>query len=108
MLIRHSLLCVKTGEKEGYYIMINSGYRSYDEQSKIYKEYKQEWGELYAIQHVALPGASEHQTGLGIDMSSESVDEGKRLVFGDTSEYKWACKNAHKYGFVLRFADGTF
>ncbi len=55
----------------------------------------------------ALPGASEHQTGLGIDMSSESVNEGKRLVFGDTSEYKWACKNAHKYGFVLRFADGT-
>lgn len=97
----------KAGEKEGYYIMINSGYRSYDEQSEIYKEYKQKWGELYAIQHVALPGASEHQTGLGIDMSSESVDEGKRLVFGDTSEYKWACKNAYKYGFVLRFADGT-
>lgn len=97
----------KAGEKEGYYIMINSGYRSYGEQSKIYKEYKQKWGELYAIEHVALPGASEHQTGLGIDMSSESVNEGKKLVFGDTAEYKWACKNAYKYGFVLRFADGT-
>ncbi len=46
---------------------------------------------LRAIQHVALPGASEHQTGLA-SICLESVDEGKRLVFGDTSEYKWGIK----------------
>ena len=58
-------------------------------------------------EYVATPGASEHQTGLGIDMTSQSVVDKQRLVFGDTVEYKWVVKNCAKYGFIVRFTEGT-
>ena len=97
----------KAAKKENYVLLINSAYRSYDRQKQIYQEYENKWGGKYAADHVAKPGTSEHQTGLGLDVTSQSVVDGNRLVFGDTDEYKWAVKNCYKYGFVLRFADGT-
>ncbi len=94
-------------KKQGYYLMINSAYRSYSEQKATYSSYEHKYGGLYAAQHVAIPGASEHQTGLGVDLTSQSVEDGTRLVFGDTAEYKWVCQNAYRFGYILRFEDGT-
>ena len=93
---------------EGYYLVLNSGYRSYSKQEKIYKDFENRYGGIYAKEHVANPGTSEHQTGLGVDLTSQSVINGDRLVFGDTEEYKWVLKNAHKYGFILRFPEGQY
>ena len=62
------------------YLLLNSGYRSYEEQEKIYQETEQKYGGAYAAEYVATPGASEHQTGLGIDMTSQSVVDKQRLV----------------------------
>lgn len=94
-------------EKESYYLVLNSAYRSYDRQQEVYSQWETKYGGRYAAEYVALPGASEHQTGLGIDLTSQSVIDGERLVFGDTSEYKWVLKNAHKYGFIVRFDTAT-
>lgn len=94
-------------KKEGYSLVINSAYRSYQEQEETYKSFEKKWGGIYAKEHVANPGCSEHQTGLGVDLTSESVVKKERLVFGDTEEYKWVIKNAATYGFILRFAEGT-
>ena len=52
---------------------------------------------------VALPGSSEHQLGLSVDLTSQSVIDGKWRFFGDTPEYKWVIENAHHYGFILRY-----
>lgn len=93
-------------KKEGYSLVINSGYRSYQKQVETYQSFEKKWGGIYAKEHVALPGASEHQTGLGVDLTSESVVKGERLVFGDTAEYQWVLKNAHRFGFILRFSEG--
>ena len=98
---------IKDAEKEDMHLLLNSGYRSYEEQTKIYDETQQKYGEVYAKEYVATPGASEHQTGLGIDMTSQSVVDKQRLVFGDTVEYKWVVKNCAKYGFIVRFTEGT-
>ena len=68
---------------------------------------EQKYGGAYAAEYVATPGASEHQTGLGIDMTSQSVVDKQRLVFGDTTEYKWVVENCAKYGFIVRFTEGT-
>lgn len=92
---------------EGYHLVINSSYRSYKQQQAIYKQFEDKYGGIYAKEHVADPGCSDHQTGLGLDLTSESVVNGERLVFGDSSEYKWAIENAHKYGFVLRYPNDT-
>ena len=92
-------------KKEGYHLVINSAYRSYDDQKKTYDEYFAKYDERTAASLVALPGCSEHQTGLGVDLTSESVVNGERLVFGDTAEYKWCIENSYKYGFILRFEE---
>ena len=70
-------------------------------------DFERRFGGQYANEYVAQPGASEHQTGLGIDLTSQSVVEGKKITFGDTDEYKWVIKNCAKYGFIIRFENGT-
>ncbi len=92
---------------EGLDLVFNSGYRSYTVQSQTYQDFESRYGGLYASQYVALPGASEHQTGLGIDLTSQSVVDGTKITFGDTAEYKWVLANAAKYGFINRYPEST-
>ena len=97
---------IKDARKEGLYLLLNSGYRSYDEQTRIFQETEVKHCGAYAAEYVATPGASEHQTGLGLDMTAQSVVDKKRLVFSDTAEYQWVIANCQKYGFVIRFDEG--
>lgn len=91
----------------GYELVINSAYRSYSEQKKTYDEYFKKYDEVTAAGLVALPGASEHQTGLSVDLTSASVVQlkakGEVAFFGDSVEGKWAIANAYRFGFILRF-----
>lgn len=89
--------------QQGYFLVLNSAYRSYDEQKEIYDEYFRIYDEVTASGLVAVPGSSEHQLGLGVDLTSQSVIDGERMVFGDTKEYQWVVQNAYKYGFILRY-----
>lgn len=89
--------------KDNEYLLLNSCYRSYTEQQKIYNQLAQKYGALYAATNAAQPGSSEHQTGIGIDVTSKSVDQKKVGYFGITSEYKWVKANCYKYGFVIRY-----
>jgi hypothetical protein len=50
-----------------------------------------------------MPGSSEHQTGLSIDVSSDSVGCALEESFGATADGKWLAKNCHKYGFIIRY-----
>ena len=86
-------------KREGLGIVINSGYRSYQDQLDIINTYRNLYGENYVKRYVALEGHSEHQTGLAFDIGSTSAN-----VFANSDEYKWMLDNAHKYGFILRFS----
>ena len=88
----------KEAEKEGYGIVINSAYRSYQDQLDLEELYLKTYGQSYVDKFVAKPGYSEHQTGLSYDIGSKSSN-----VFANSKEYKWMLDNAHKYGFILRF-----
>ena len=96
-------------KQEGYTLIINSAYRSYKEQEAVYKEIHDRYDEVTASSLVAIPGASEHQSGLGVDLTSQSVLDDKRngisSRFGDKPEYKWCIANSYKYGFILRFEE---
>lgn len=93
----------KDAKKEDLHLAIKSAYRSYQEQKEIYDDYHKKYDQVTADSLVAIPGSSEHQLGLGVDLTSQSVIEGKWRFFGDTPEYKWAIANAYRYGYILRY-----
>ncbi|MED4534923.1 VanY-A/VanY-F/VanY-M family D-Ala-D-Ala carboxypeptidase [Metabacillus fastidiosus] len=81
---------VADAEKEEVrYFLISSGYRDFDQQSRLYSEMGSDY---------ALPaGYSEHNLGLSLDIGSTQEQMSKAL------EGKWVEKNAWKYGFILRY-----
>ena len=93
----------------GYYLQLDSGFRSYDYQSMLFNNCVNSYmADGYSYQYsydmtkevIARPGTSEHQTGLAIDVSNNgSLDE----YFASTSVGKWLAANSHKYGFILRY-----
>lgn len=96
-------------------LVLVSGYRSYDYQEKIFdrkvnnliKEgltYKEAVEKAKKI--VAMPGTSEHQTGLAIDLTNIDLAKQKDPLiegFAATAHGNWLEENAHNYGFVLRY-----
>ena len=95
----------KDAKKNNLNIIAVSTYRSYDYQKNLYSNYVKEKGEEYANMASAKAGHSEHQTGLAVDISDKSLDYDN---FENTKEFKWVSKNAHKYGFILRYPKAKF
>ena len=84
-----------------------SGYRPRREQEQIYQESLREHGESFTKKFVALPGCSEHETGLAIDLGQSS----KEIDFICPSfPYEGVCQRfrekAGKFGFIQRYQKG--
>ena len=79
----------------GAHLMVNSAYRSYQDQKGTYKRNDK--------RYVAKPGSSEHQTGLAIDATS--LQHPEKWSFGKSKEGVWMRENCHKYGFILRYPE---
>lgn len=82
-----------------------SGYRSYELQVKIYNSIVNAVGSEEADKVSARPGYSEHQTGLVFDLTDtngELLAVTKKL----DGAADWLEKNAHRYGFVVRYTKG--
>lgn len=82
-------------EQTGAQLMVNSAYRSYEQQISTYKRN----GAKYA----ANAGCSEHQTGLAIDVTS--LEHPMRWPFDKSPEGVWMRENCHKYGLILRYPE---
>ena len=89
--------------EEGLYLIMTSSYRSYQYQEDLYNSYKQQKGEKWADSVAARAGFSEHQTGYALDIVTynSTMDD-----FEESDEFKWLSKNAHKFGFILRYPKG--
>lgn len=81
--------------------IVVSGYRTQEKQESLYNEKIQEYVEegyseseasALAGQWVALPGTSEHQLGLAVDINGAVYDV-----------YTWLQENSYRYGFILRY-----
>ena len=90
----------KQASKEGLKLVVTSSYRSYDYQENLYNSYAKKDGIEAADTYSGRPGYSEHQTGLAVDLYNGKV---QYTEFEKTKEFEWMQKNAHKYGFILRF-----
>ena len=99
--------------KEGLSPIICSSYRTPEKQKSLYKNkiskylsdgFSNQEAAIEAAKWVAVPGTSEHQTGLAVDIVAESyqiLDKGQE----NTSEQKWLMQNSYKYGFILRYPE---
>ena len=86
--------------EDGYKLIVNSSYRSYEGQEKIYNDYSSWYGDNDADKKAARPGYSEHQTGLALDIQSYCSEEKE---FDECPEFTWLSNNAYKYGFIMRY-----
>ena len=69
-------------------------------------EYTQAQAEQEAAKSVAIPGTSEHQLGLAVDIvDSEMRDLNESQE--KTPVQKWLMEHCWEYGFILRFPNGT-
>lgn len=96
----------REAKRENINLYAVSGYRSYDRQNEIFASKVIRSGMESAGQFSAKPGESEHQTGLAMDLTSPSVNYGLSQQFGETKEGQWIKKNAHKFGFIIRYQKG--
>ncbi|MDA1475357.1 M15 family metallopeptidase [Bacillus changyiensis] len=93
----------KAAKEQEISLVAVSGYRSYDRQKTVYQNEVRQKGEEKAKEAVAFPGQSEHQTGLAMDISSQSAGYTLSQEFGKTKAGKWVQDHAYQYGFVIRY-----
>ena len=85
-----------------------SGYRSLYQQRKDLEEKIQEYlnenedaerkeATIEAAKDVMIPGSSEHNAGIAVDICSTAES------FENTREFKWLSEHAAEYGFILRY-----
>ena len=81
--------------------LVVSGYRTTEKQQQIYDDKIEEFIKLgyskrkakkEAEKWVSIPGYSEHQLGLAVDINGETAEL-----------YSWLKENSYKYGFILRY-----
>lgn len=104
---------MQAARNEGLEPWICSAYRSVATQNELFDEQvsgyvmqgmSQEDAQEAAATEVAVPGTSEHNLGLAVDI----VDRSYQLLDdaqGDTAVSKWLHENCHRYGFILRYAE---
>ena len=89
----------------GINIIVDSAFRSGNYQQMILDKVISEKGnEAYKL--VALPGTSEHQTGLAVDFAIYENGIYNDDIKEDDKEAIWLKDNAWKYGFILRYPKG--
>ena len=90
---------------DGIRLSTVSGYRSFSKQNVLYDRKVRALGPQTDNTLVALPGSSEHQLGLAMDVS-KSGSSSLSSAFGTTAEGQWVAANAHLYGFIIRYPEG--
>lgn len=93
-------------KKDGIYLAGVSAYRSHATQTSLFNQYVKKDGEEKAKTYSAVPGHSEHETGLAIDVSGSDGKCAADDCFGGTKEANWLAKHATEYGFIIRYPKG--
>ena len=94
-------------EETGKTLLSISGYRSYAKQDGLFQHKLRNVKKnvAKAMEYVAPPGASEHQTGLAMDIGQKNKAH-LEVSFRDTEGGKWCAENCWRFGFILRYGEG--
>lgn len=112
----YAMLRDMTSELGSAAAYVTSAYRSYERQASLFessvKDHLNEHGcsrecaVAEVLNTLALPGTSEHQSGLCIDFLAGGATSLTNEQFTRTSAFEWLSENAYKYGFILRYPEG--
>lgn len=92
--------------EEGYGLFVAAGYRTQEKQQQLLDEkieayenegYSKSQAKKLAEQWVAIPGTSEHQLGIAVDINADTTRSSSNEV------YNWLAENSYKYGFIKRY-----
>ena len=96
---------------DGLQLFVAAGYRTQEKQQQLldekieayeYERHPKSKAKELAEQWVAVPGTSEHQIGMAVDINADTTYSSSDDV------YSWLAENAYKYGFIKRYpADKT-
>lgn len=106
---------VEAAKADGIDLAIASAYRSMEYQQYNFDRSVQQrisdrgmsYDEAYAdtLKEVALPGVSEHNAGLAVDILSGEYYSFDDDGFKNTKAYAWLMEHAAEYGFILRYPE---
>lgn len=86
----------------GDWLLLTSGYRNTEEQQSIWDRNLAQSGEEYTRSYVAIPGHSEHHTGLACDLSFFTYSYAT-IPVADHEFGPWLWEHCSDYGFILRY-----
>lgn len=97
---------IAAARAEGLSVYLTSSYRAYGTQEYLFNNKLAQYGGDYAAaaRIVAVPGSSEHQTGLAADIVDKYYQYMNESL-ADTELSKWMYENCAQYGFILRFPE---
>lgn len=113
-VIEDLLLMMQAAKKDGLNLVVRSPYRTSDHQEdnfndriRSYMRQGLSYMEAYKATSrvITVPGCSEHEVGLALDITSDTYCELKQ-GFADTEGGKWLAEHSSEYGFVLRYPEG--
>ncbi len=86
-------------------VMARSGYRTVEYQQELYEDDLASSGASSSTL-VAMPGYSEHHTGLVVDFTTYNSQTDSYREFDGTGDFAWIMENCHRYGFINRYPEG--
>ena len=102
LLLKEALL------RENIQVDLDSAYRSIEEQRDLTVRFTAQYGEDYVSKYVAVPGYSEHHTGLALDLYL-NIDGRDVFLNEEMVQYPEIWEKIHaelaKYGFILRYME---
>ena len=108
---------IKAAKEDGINLLVFSAYRSVERQEENLQDYidsliMKGWSEEDAIvqahREIALPGHSEHNAGLAMDIISDDywLDHDElNYEFEELPHFDWLIENSWKYGFILSYPE---
>ena len=84
-------------------VNVVAGWRSFEDQETLYQNAVETKGQAHADAYLALPGHSEHHTGLAVDLDTYNIEDGTSGGFDGKGAYAWAVEHAWEYGFIQRY-----
>lgn len=102
---------IQAAKEDGVDLLVCSAYRSVEKQKTLFQNQvdqfvsggmSQEDAVAKTATMIAVPGTSEHHTGLCADIvtpTHQTLDE----AFGETEAGQWLQEHAVEYGFILRY-----